>query len=198
MDVVRATTKAIYKKFHVHHGDNLPFEGWWDSTRETLYELFGELGFKEGAEIGVRMGTNAKAIFARVPGLKLYCIDPWGAYLRVTDSAQETYYRRCVRKLQGENAVLIKKTSMDAVQDFADGSLDFVYIDGRHDFDYVLEDIIHWTPKVKRGGIVSGHDYYSFFQAGIIGAVEAYTMGNNIARWYITREKEHTFFWVKE
>ena len=198
MDAVRATTRAIFKKFHVHHGDNLPFEGWWNSTRETLFELWGELGFKVGAEIGVRMGTNAAAIFARVPGLKLYCIDPWDAYLRVTDHIQDVYYQRCVRKLAGCNAELIKKTSMDAVKDFEDGSLDFVYVDGRHDFDFVLEDIIHWAPKVKRGGICSGHDYYNFYTSGVITAVDAYCMGNNIKQFYITREKEHTFFWVKE
>lgn len=198
MDAVRSTTRAIFKKFHVHHGDNLPFEGWWESTRETLYELWGELGYTVGAEIGVRMGTNAAAILARVPGLKLYCIDPWNAYLRVTDGVQDRYYERCVRKLIGKNVELIKKTSMDAVGDFKDGSLDFVYIDGRHDYDYVVEDIIFWYPKIKRGGIISGHDYYNFFDAGVITAVDAYCMGNDIKRFYITREKEHTFFWVKE
>lgn len=195
--MAQSTTRAIWKKFHVHHGDNLPYEGWWNSTRETLYELWGELGFKVGAEIGVRMGTNALAIFNRVPGVKLYCIDPWGAYLRVTDKVQETYYQRCVRKLQGQNAVLIKKTSMDAVKDFEDNSLDFVYIDGRHDFDYVLADIIHWVPKVRNGGILSGHDYYNFFDGGVVQAVNAYTKAHGIGRWYITREKEHTWFWAK-
>lgn len=195
---VRTTTKAIWKKFHVHHGDNLPMEGWWDSTRETLYELWGELGFKVGAEIGVRMGTNSAAILARVPDLKLYCIDPWGAYLRVTDSVQDVYYQRCVRKLAGKNVELIRKTSMDAVGDFEDNSLDFVYVDGRHDLDYVLEDIICWTPKVKIGGVISGHDYYNFFEAGVITAVDAYCLGNNIKQFYITREKEHTWFFVRE
>jgi predicted O-methyltransferase YrrM len=194
----RDTTRAIWKKFHVHPGDNLPFEGWWNSTRETLYELWGELGFTVGAEIGVRMGTNASAIFARVPNLKLYCIDPWGAYLRVTDHSQEVYYQRCVRKLKDKDAVLIKKMSMDAVKDFEDNSLDFIYIDGRHDYPFVLEDIIAWTPKVKVGGIVSGHDYYNFFQGGVVRAVDAYTMANNIKQWYITREKEHTWWFVKE
>ncbi len=194
----RDTTKAIWKKFHVHHRDNLPTVGWWDSTRETLYDLWGELGFKVGTEIGVRMGNNAIEIFKRVPDLKLYCIDPWNAYLRVTDVKQETYYQYCVRKLKDQNAELIKKTSMDAVGDFEDESLDFVYIDGRHDFDYMLEDTIHWTPKVKKGGIVSGHDYYNFFQGGVVQAVDVYTMGNNITKFYITREKEHTWFFVKE
>jgi predicted O-methyltransferase YrrM len=194
----RTTTKAIWSKFHVHAKDNLPLVGWWDSTRETLYELWGELGFKVGAEVGVRMGTNAIEIFRRVPGLKLYCIDPWNAYLRVTDHVQDVYYQRCVRRLRGQDAELIKKTSRDAVEDFEDASLDFVYIDGDHRFDFVMSDIILWEPKIKRGGIISGHDYYHFFTGGVIQAVEAFTQANNISSWYITREKEHSWFWVKE
>lgn len=192
------TTKAIWKKFHVHPGDNLPFEGWWNSTRETLYELWGEIGFKTGAEVGVRMGTNAIEIFKRVPDVKLYCIDPWNAYLKVTDERQDSYYQKCIRVLTGKNAELIRKTSMDAVSQFENESLDFVYIDGRHEFDYVMEDIVFWLPKIKKGGIISGHDYYHFYQGGVVQAVEAYTIGNNIKAWYITREKEHTWFWVKE
>jgi len=194
----RDTHKAIWKKFHVHHRDNLPFEGWWDSTRNTLIELFGELGFKEGAEIGVRMGSNASVMFEKIPGLKLHCIDPWEKYLRVTTETQDKLYQHCLRKLKGKNAVFMRMTSMEAVQQIPDESLDFVYLDGRHEYDYLLEDTIHWAPKVKRGGIVSGHDLYHFYQGGVVQAIEAYTMANNIQAWYITREKEHTWFLVKE
>jgi len=197
-DSVRATTRAIFKKFHVHHGDNLPFEGWFDSKRETLFELWGELGYKVGAEIGVRMGTNSAAILARVPGVKLYCIDPWNAYLRVTDSVQDRYYERCVRKLAGKNVELIKKTSMDAVDDFKDGSLDFCYLDGRHEGDFIMEDLICWSKKVRRGGMVSGHDLYFFYDSGVIPAVESFCMGNDIKSWFCTREKAPSWFFVKE
>lgn len=195
---VRTTTKAIWSKFHIHSGDNLPLEGWYQSVRETIYELWGELEFKIGAEIGVRMGKNSEAMFNRIPELKLYCVDPWGAYLKITDETQEKYYKYAKSRLSKYDAVLIKKISMDAVGDFEDDSLDFVYIDGRHDGDYVLEDIICWTPKVKKGGIVAGHDFYAFYQAGVMQAVEAYTMANNIKQWYTTREKAPSFFWVKE
>jgi hypothetical protein len=198
----RETHKAIWKKFHVHHYDNLPFEGWWNSTRETLYELWGELGFKTGAEVGVRMGTNAKEIFKRVPGLKLYCVDPWGAYQRVTDAAQDVYYQRCVRKLAPEiktgNAILMRMFSEDAAPQIPDDSLDFVYLDGDHRGDFVMADICLWAPKVKKGGIISGHDYFVFHQAGVIHAVDSYLDGCGIDRAYITREKAPSWFWVNE
>jgi len=49
---------------------------------------------------------------------------------------------------------------MEAVEDFEDESLDFVYIDANHEFRYIAEDLCEWTKKVKKGGIVSGDDYF--------------------------------------
>ena len=40
-----------------------------------------------------------------------------------------------------------------------DGSLDCCFIDAAHDYDSVKNDLINWEPKVKRGGIICGHDY---------------------------------------
>lgn len=191
-------TKAIEKKFHVHSGDNLPYEGWWNSTREDLIELFGEVGFTIGAEIGVRRGLNAYVMFQKIPNLKLYCIDLWGAYLKVTDERQEAYYKSARKRLKPFNAVFMRMPSMEAIKRIDNESLDFVYIDGHHGFDFVMEDIIFWNDKVKKGGIISGHDYYHFYQGGVVQAVDAYTRANNIKAWYITREKEHSWFWVKE
>lgn len=54
----------------------------------------------------------------------------------------------------------MKMTSMEAVKKFEDESLDFVFIDGSHEYEDIKDDIISWLPKVKRGGILAGHDYY--------------------------------------
>lgn len=59
-----------------------------------------------------------------------------------------------------KNIVKIKKTSTEAAKDFADRSLDAVYIDAEHDEDSVREDIRVWRTKVKFGGFLCGHDYY--------------------------------------
>ena len=53
----------------------------------------------------------------------------------------------------------IRKPSLQAAQDFADRSIDIVFIDAAHEYDPVKEDILAWLPKVKLGGILSGHDY---------------------------------------
>ena len=100
------------------------------------------------------------------------------------------------------DAEIIRKTSIDAVKDVPDESLDFVYIDAMHEFDYMMVDIILWTPKVRKGGIVSGHDYTpSTIFCGVIPALDAYTKTHNIDRWYITSESiadTPSFFWVRK
>lgn len=58
-----------------------------------------------------------------------------------------------------KNIIKIRKTSLEASQDFEIRSLDAVYIDAEHDEESVRADIKIWRPKIKFGGILSGHDY---------------------------------------
>lgn len=190
--------KKIWEKFHIHKKDTLPFTPWLDgANRNHLAELFAELGFVNGAEIGVRSGNYSKVLFDCNPNLHLYCVDPWTPYGMVKQDKQDTHYRHCVEKLAPYKATILKMTSMDALKEVPDNSLDFVYLDGRHEFDYIMSDLIFWNYKVKPGGMIAGHDYYAFYQAGIIQAVNCYTQAHNISQWYITKEIEPTFFWVK-
>lgn len=58
------------------------------------------------------------------------------------------------------NIVKIRKTSVEAARDFADQSLDAVYIDAEHDEINIRTDIKTWGPKLKKGGVLSGHDFW--------------------------------------
>lgn len=49
---------------------------------------------------------------------------------------------------------------MEALAQFPDRSLDFVYIDGNHKYGHVAMDLTEWSQKIKKGGVISGHDYY--------------------------------------
>ena len=191
-------TEAIWKKFHVKRGDTLPFVGWYNSTREHLAQLFNEVGYKYAAEVGVAKGHHAYRLFRNIPDLKLICVDPWGAYNRLSREKADIRHEMCLKRLASYDVDYRVMGSMEAVKDVPDGSLDFVYIDGLHEFDPVMLDLIHWTPKVRVGGIIAGHDYYHFYQAGIINAVNAYTVSHNINEWYVTRDKEASFFWVQK
>ena len=73
---------------------------------------------------------------------------------------------------------------MEAVEDFEDESLDFVYVDANFDSRYFAEDISEWTKKVRRGGIVSGRGYGSANQ-DVTYALKAYTKAGSIPSWYL-------------
>jgi len=175
-----------------------PHSGRVFSTREDLYDLFEELGFSYGAEIGVNRASNALQMFKRISDLKLICVDPW--------RRNERAFAKAKRRLDWYSVIWKRMTSMEGVKDVKDESLDFVYIDGLHDFDNVVMDLIHWVPKVRTGGIVSGHDYYNSEECHVPRAVDAYILAHGISNLHLTRDNlvltefpySPSFFWVKE
>ncbi len=137
-----------------------------------LAKLFAELKFTRGVEIGMDEGEYAEVLLKTIPDLDLSCIDPYKAEAyekgyqpesyenqEYFDKRYETMYQRL---LPLKSITLFTKTSMEALQDFQDNSLDFVYIDGSHDFINVSQDIHFWFKKVKPGGILAGHDYVRY------------------------------------
>lgn len=134
-----------------------------DCQRDGLPEFFVQMGYKVGAEIGVYKGEFTEK-FCQV-GLKMFAIDPWlafkgqGRVQRIQEN-QDGHYAEACERLGEYDCSIIRATSMDAVQQFDNRSLDFVYIDGDHSLPHVVQDIWYWSQKVRLGGIVSGHDYY--------------------------------------
>jgi len=76
---------------------------------------------------------------------------------------------------------VFRGTSLEASEQFEDGSLDFVFIDASHDYDNVKADINAWYPKVKEGGVISGHDYPDW--SGVKMAVDEFFGKNIISRY---------------
>ena len=69
------------------------------------------------------------------------------------------YKRACKISVDRKAAKVLRLTSVEASRLFSPGSLDFVYIDADHKYSSVVEDIDHWLPKVRVGGMIGGHDY---------------------------------------
>jgi hypothetical protein len=167
-----------------------------DASRDDLPEFFAELGYKVGAEIGVFRGEFTEKLCKA--GLKMFGIDPYIDYpdFRNPQHRNERHLEIATQVLEPYDYTLIRKMSMDALGDFPDESLDFVYIDGNHHLRYVVEDIVEWTKKVKKGGIIAGHDFVYLFSehpmkvSHVIYAVEAYTQAYNIKNWHIIGRKE--------
>ena len=153
-------------------------------SKYDLLHHFADMGFTKGAEIGVSQGEFSEAMFKIIPNLHLLCVDIWKPYRgnrwMPKNNRADQYFEISKKRLASYNAILIRKMSMDAAKDIPDGSLDFVFIDANHAFDYVMMDLIEWTKKVRVGGIVSGDDYFHFKKAGVVEAVDAYTKAHGI------------------
>jgi len=132
------------------------------------------IGKKElvGVEIGVHDGDHALDMMENLPIKKLYLIDPWVSYkdysesignLRKTTNAlnERMEVAKKILKKYGDKVVFIRKFAEDAVKQFEDESLDFVYIDGNHQYEFVKKDLEKYYPKLKKGGIIGGDDYTS-------------------------------------
>jgi len=188
------TLKYIKDKFNVPDGTKVQkLKG---TKRNDLYPIFNELGFKLGAEIGVNRGKNAEKIIESIPDLELHIVDCWER----RNSLRETHERL---KRFGSKVVTVEMYSMDAARYYNDEHFDFVYIDANHYFDFVMQDIIEWSKKVRPGGIVAGHDYYHSGTEGVAKAVKAYTKAHRIKPWFILdnerrrRPHQNSWFWVK-
>lgn len=170
--------------------------------RSLIPEIIKHLELKVGAEIGVAGGKFSEQICKVNPDVKLFCIDTWGVgddWMSKSKGQQvaDDRYEEAAQRLKKYDATLMREKSMEAVLKFEKESLDFVYIDACHEFDWVMQDIIEWSKRVKKGGIIAGHDYYRFRNAGVIDAVDVYIRCHEIKHAYLTKEIEASWFWQK-
>jgi hypothetical protein len=127
-------------------------------------------------EVGVWKGDFSARILEVAKPRKLHLVDPWqalgregyegawyGGELEEGQPEMDRVYAGVLERFAKERRKGIvevhRATSADAAEGFADGELDFVYVDGDHTYEFVLADLRAWTPKVKPGGLVAGDDY---------------------------------------
>ncbi|RMZ95279.1 O-methyltransferase [Brachionus plicatilis] len=120
-------------------------------------------------ELGVQKGLFAFEVLKRWRSFEhYYGIDPWQEQKNYIDGAnidkikQNENYEVTKKRLSifGNSRIkLIREYSKKAVKYFDDFSIDLIYIDARHDFCSVIEDIQLYFPKLKCGGVFAGHDF---------------------------------------
>lgn len=155
-----------------------------------------------GVEIGVLNGENAKNILETLDIKKLYLVDPYVVYPEYLDIRTPVF--STIKKRADENLEKFKDKidwkimrSADATHLIPD-NLDFVYIDGNHSYTFCLQDIKDYWPKIKKGGIIGGHDYYNMSKAREVKkAVDEFAaenklkvysaVGNGLCDWWIIK-----------
>lgn len=139
-----------------------------DKSRiQTFLSLSVRFPRGKGIEVGTFKGEFSKQLVTSWQGT-LYMLDVW----RPLDSSEYNdssnhgnfehgVYADAMNNIKGyeDRAIMIRATSEVGSQLFDTESLDFAYIDANHAYDYVVQDIQLWWPKVKKGGWLCGHDY---------------------------------------
>ena len=84
----------------------------------------------------------------------------------------------------------IIKTSEEASKLFEDNYFDFIFIDGNHYYEYIIQDFELWYPKLKKGRIISGHDYLTCHDA-VNYLIEKYSLNINIENdiWWVNKSE---------
>jgi predicted O-methyltransferase YrrM len=120
-----------------------------------------------GAEVGVYRGNTSEALLRELPDLRLWLVDPWRPYDGAAQFGQgnQVSFDRAMAatmfwtEFACTRRFVLRECSTQAASRFADGELDFVFIDANHLYEHVCADIKAWWPKVRRGGMLMGHDY---------------------------------------
>ena len=175
----------------------------WESPTPWSYSRFSD--FLEHmpknavvVEVGVQEGEYAGYILKKTNPTKLYLIDCWkyqdpnvydDYHANVSDNEQEKCYQRTKKRFQNDSRVVIlRQFSIDAVKQFSDESLDWVYIDANHGYEAIKADLDLWWPKVKKGGVLSGHDYAVRPSFGVVQAVNEFLIKHNLYFFHLTKE----------
>lgn len=138
-------------------------------------------------EIGVAYGYHARHLLDRFPTLRYFGIDPYVSgydpedclpsdVAKLFDDSNPddamTRLEKAVRaglRDYGDRATLMRKTSALASLDFADHSVDLVFIDGDHTYAGALSDCENWVSKIRPGGILCGDDWLMKAVASAVG-----------------------------
>jgi len=139
-----------------------------------------------GAEVGVDRGKHALQILNYLNIKKLYLIDPWERYTDhgiegFPDHDSDEIYKSVKNMFSCyENVEIIRDKSVGASKLVEDSTLDFVYIDGNHEYEHVLADLQAWYPKLKSDGVLCGDDFGAPSSVGLIRAVTEFAYQNRL------------------
>lgn len=173
---------AKWKIRHDLHKRLCPYP--WTERGMFLVELCMKkrLRVERVAEIGVWRGHTSQVLLHFLPGIRSYhLVDPWANYADYEKSGDAKANEAialardlCAERLDPFRNKLVWHAmySHEAAGRVEPGSLDLVFIDGNHDYDYVKRDIACWLPKLRRGGILAGHDLDWKDAPGVRRAVE--------------------------
>jgi len=135
----------------------------WFNFHNFYTDMVGKFDNAVFVEIGCWEGKStvfmADKIKRSEKKIKFFAVDLWEDYqqLDMVWSANYVRYLKNTEPLK-DYITTLKGDSCEMSKQFADKSIDFIFIDANHQYEFIKKDIEHWLPKMKDGGILAGHD----------------------------------------
>lgn len=180
----------------------------FEETEPSQYQtIYGYFSFQEiykhichkfpngrGVEVGTWLGKSACYMAELIKGngynLKFYGVDTFLGEINAVDQQDivkkegGSIYKKFLENMRDAKVLdfvtPLQMTSEFASALFEDESLDFVFIDSSHEYNDVLFDLTIWYPKIKKSGIIAGHDYLPFQPNTVAEAVATFFKGKEV------------------
>lgn len=172
---------------HIYNNSSFG-ENWFGY--EQVYSMLLEKTPDNGhiVEVGSWKGKSASYLAVEIHNsgkkIRLDCVDTWlGSTEHQNDEyvKSDTLYNLFLTNIEPVKHIInpVRMDSCEAYKLYQDESIDAIFIDAAHDYDSVKKDIVRWLNKVKRGGILAGHDYTTYWP-GVVAAVNEILGKSNI------------------
>ena len=184
---------------------------WFNLYYGNVSKLLEQTNKKKYIEIGIAFGWHIETILNEFPQVYCYGIDPYIPYdindsfstdiskINIDKTPQENFdeFSNAInaRLLKFKNFKHIRKPSVECYNSFADQSVDLIFIDGNHTYEFVKNDCVNWWSKVDRNGIMCGDDYY---MPEVKRAVDEFCTQNNLKLEFITKNNHYYTWYIKK
>jgi hypothetical protein len=143
-------------------------EGWMDPPDlEFLYNIATKtISSDKIVEVGPWLGRSTTALVLGAKTKDITVVDKWEGTLGeevdfpTTGSPIRERFLDAMKKI-GFVPAMIYDESWKGAERFQDNSITLLFIDANHTEEFVHRDMVNWIPKVKPGGVICGHDWYT-------------------------------------
>jgi hypothetical protein len=144
------------------------------------------------AELGVDKGGFSEEILKRTQARKLHLVDVWNSE-RYHQGLKNEVQIKFEKEIESAQIELNLGLSTDVCSQFQDDYFDWIYIDTEHSYHVTKAELESYAPKMKKGGIIAGHDYINgiwttMTRYGVIEAVSEFCVKNEWELIFITMD----------
>lgn len=130
-------------------------------SRADLWQILPQ--FPVIAELGCAEGYFSRDM-CEWGAKKLYMVDLWDHIPHQSGDGAESVewhrknYIEAMERVRGFPVEVLRGYTWRMAEYVPDNSLDLLYVDACHMYECVKRDLQAWYPKVKKGGVIAGHD----------------------------------------